>query len=138
MRANGKTANSDRCKRLARAVAVACAVAASTLTSGCAHVGAIFDSPEEAGQRPAVRKSAMPKPKVVVTPAMRAEAEVLRAAAFEQMSRGAVGPAVTNLTKASKLDPTNEKIRIDLDRAIRVRNAVATKAGSPSSTAALD
>lgn len=71
---------------------------------------------------------------------MRAQAETLRVAALEQMSRGAVGPAVSNLTKASKLDPTNEKVRHDLERALRVRNAMVSlpKSGTASDRAALD
>jgi hypothetical protein len=136
MRANGNIERTERHKRLARAVSIALVLGSAALTAGCAHVGSMFGASSEAGQKPALRKPAPPKPKVAVTPAMRAEAEALRVAALDQMSRGAVGPAVTSLTKAAKLDPTNEKIRTDLDRAIRARNAAASRSGSQS--AALD
>jgi hypothetical protein len=116
---------SARHRRPARAVAVALVLGASALSAGCASVGTMFDSSEPA-PKPAVRKVVAPKPKVGVTPAMRAEAEAMRNTALQQMSRGAVGPAVSTLTKASKLDPTNEQIRRDLDQAIRVRGSVAS------------
>lgn len=136
MRANVNIERLERRKRFARALSIALVLGAAALTTGCAHIGGVFGASTEAEPKPAVRKPAPPKPKVVVTPAMRAEAEALRVAALDQMSRGAVGPAVTSLTKAAKLDPTNEKIRSDLDRAIRVRNTAASKSGSQS--AALD
>lgn len=122
----------ERRKRLARIVSLALVLGAGQLTAGCAHVGGVFGSSDDAEQKPALRKPASAKPKVVVTPAMRAEAEALRIAALDQMSRGAVGPAATSLAKAAKLDPTNEKIRSDLERAIRARNAAASRSASQS------
>lgn len=136
MRANGNIERLERRKRLARAVSIALVLGTAALTTGCAHVGDVFGTSADGEPKPAVRKPATAKPKVAVTPAMRAEAEALRVAALDQMSRGAVGPAVTSLTKASKLDPTNEKIRGDLDRAIRARNAAASR--STAQSAGLD
>lgn len=136
MRANGNIERLERRKRFARAVSIALVLGTAALTTGCAHIGGVFGASGEAEPKPMLRKPAPAKPKVVVTPAMRTEAEALRVAALDQMSRGAVGPAVTSLTKAAKLDPTNEKIRTDLDRAIRARNAAASRSGSQS--AALD
>ena len=132
MRANGNIELLERRNRLARIVSIALVLGAAGLTSGCAHVGGMFGASDEAEPKPALRKPAPAKPKVAVTPAMRAEAEALRVAALDQMSRGAVGPAVTSLTKAAKLDPTNEKIRSDLDRATRARNAAASRSSSQS------
>ena len=138
MRTNCQMQRMGRRKRWARIVSITLAACAATLASGCAHVGNVFGTSEEAEKKTTIRKP--PKPKVVATPAMRAQAETLRVAALEQMSRGAVGPAVSNLTKASKLDPTNEKVRHDLERALRVRNAMVSlpKSGAASDRAALD
>ena len=138
MRTNAKYERPKRRKSWARVVSIALALGTATLTAGCAHIDGVFGPSGETEQKPAIRKPLAPKPKATVTPAMRAEAEALRVAALEQMSRGAVGPAVSNLTKAAKLDPSNEKIRHDLDRAIRTRNAVASTSGTSSRGAALD
>ena len=73
--------------------------------------------------KPAIRKA--PAKTVTVTPERQAQANALHASALDQLGRGAYGPAVSNLTRASKIDPTNEQIRRDLVRANRMRSAIA-------------
>ena len=116
--------HSQRHKHLARALAVAFVACASTMTAGCAHIDALFNATEEPELKPVLRKPMPVKVAVIVTPERRAQADALHASALHQMSRGAVGPAVSNLTRAAKLDPTNDQIRRDLVRANRIRSAV--------------
>jgi Flp pilus assembly protein TadD len=113
-----------------RSRAVAAAVCLSLLTAGCSHISAVFEDP---APKPAVTKpAAAPKPAPVVTPAQRAEAGALNATALEQMRRGAIGPAISNLKRAAKLDPENRQVREDLARALRMRGAaVATLQSDP-------
>lgn len=105
-------------KRFARALIVTFAL---TLTAGCAHVDAMFSSPEQAEPKPT--RKVTPKA-AAVSPEQRAEAKALHATALDQIGRGAIGPATSNLTQAAKLDPANEQIRRDLARANRMRSAV--------------
>jgi Flp pilus assembly protein TadD len=118
--------------------AVAAAVCLSILTAGCSHISAVFD---DAAPKPTlVKPAAAPKPAPVVTPAQRAEAGALNATALEQMRRGAIGPAISNLKRAAKLDPDNRQVREDLARAMRMRGAaVATlRNDTQSRSAAVD
>ncbi|MFM9865412.1 MAG: hypothetical protein ACKVRO_17615 [Micropepsaceae bacterium] len=115
-----------------RAASIAFALCLSAFATGCAHIDAMFSSPEQADPKP-VRKLA-PKA-VAVSPEQRAEAKALHATALGQIGRGAIGPATSNLTQAAKLDPTNEQIRRDLARANRMRSAVAAGDGPVRRTA---
>ena len=86
---------------------------------------------------PHVEREAAPAPSAPVTakppeaqPAPSANprrAVQLRAAALEQMNRGAIDRAVFLLQQASRLDPGNTLIRRDLDRAVRISRAVHAK-----------
>lgn len=61
------------------------------------------------------------------TAANSARAAKLRASGLEQLNRGAVDRAVTLLQQASRLDPTNELIQHDLERAVRISEVVHAK-----------
>ena len=106
-----------------RVVSIAFAVCISLAATGCAHIDAMFSSPGQVEPKQPVRKPA-PAKAIAVTPEQRAEAKALHATAIEQMGRGAVGPATSNLTQAAKLDPLNTQIRRDLIRANRMRSAI--------------
>lgn len=110
-------------RRRKNAASIALAVCLSAFATGCAHIDAMFSEPAQTEQKPAVRKA--PTKTVSVTPERRAQANALHASALDQLGRGAYGPAVSNMTKAAKLDPTNEQIRRDLVRANRMRSAIA-------------
>jgi cytochrome c-type biogenesis protein CcmH/NrfG len=131
---SGQTYSQEqRRKPVARALAVAFVACMSMATAGCAH---LFDSPEQAAPKQPIPKPAVTKA-APVSAEQRAEAKALHATALNQMGRGAFGPATSNLTRATRLDPTNEQIRRDLARANRVRSAVG--AGEmPSRSAASD
>lgn len=61
-----------------------------------------------------------------------ARAGKLRALALDQLNRGEVEGAVANLKAARELDPSNELIQRDLERANRIRATVAaTGAAQP-------
>jgi hypothetical protein len=62
-----------------------------------------------------------------VTTADAARATKLRASGLEQLNRGAVDRAVTLLRQASQLDPGNELIQRDLERALRISQVVHAK-----------
>ncbi len=129
-----KYSKKQRRKPFARALAVAFVACLSMTAAGCAH---LFDSSEQAAPKQPIPKPALTKAVAPVTPEQRAEAKALHVTALNQMGRGAFGPATSNLTRATKLDPTNEQIRRDLARANRVRTAVG--AGEmPSRSAATD
>jgi hypothetical protein len=113
-----------RRNRLARVLAVALVTGAAMTASGCASIGSLFDTPEQAEPKMPVRKPA-PVKAATVTPEQRAEASALHATALDQMGRGAIGPATSNLALAAKLDPTNAQIRRDLATANRMRSAVS-------------
>ena len=122
MRGDGQNRGlGQRRKPYLRALAMSLVAIAATMTSGCAHIDAMFN--EAPAPKPVVRQPTA-KPVLNVTPERRAEAKALHATALDQMGRGAFGPATTNLTLASKLDPANEQIRRDLARANRVRSSV--------------
>jgi hypothetical protein len=110
-------------RRRKNAVSIALAVCLSAFATGCSHIDAMFSEPPQTQQKPAVRKA--PAKTATVTPERRAEAKALHASALDQLGRGAYGPAVSSLTQASKLDPTNEQIRRDLVRANRMRSTIA-------------
>lgn len=134
VRGLGRTYSQEkRRKPFARALAVAFVACMSMTAAGCAH---LFDTPEQAAPKQPIPKPALTKA-APVSPEQRAEAKALHATALSQMGRGAFGPATSSLTRAVKLDPTNEQIRRDLARANRVRTAVG--AGEmPSRSAASD
>lgn len=123
MHAHASQQTAGRRKGSARAFAVALLASALLSTAGCAHVDAMFATPKESEPKLAPPKPAPAKAVVRVTPEQRAEAKALHATALKQMSRGAVGPAASNLALAAKLDPANEQIRRDLVRANRMRAA---------------
>jgi hypothetical protein len=56
-----------------------------------------------------------------------ARAAQLRAAGLEQLNRGAIRKAVALLEQARRLDPNSVLIKRDLDRAIRISRAVASR-----------
>jgi hypothetical protein len=56
-----------------------------------------------------------------------ARAAKLRASGLEQLNRGAVDKAVALLQQASQLDPGNELIQHDLERALRISQVVHAK-----------
>lgn len=116
----GVQSENKRCKN---AASIALVVCLSAFAAGCSHIDAMFSEPAQTEQKPAVRKA--PARAVTVTPERRAEAKALHASALDQMGRGAYGPAVSSLTQAVKLDPTNEQIRRDLVRANRIRSTIS-------------
>lgn len=78
--------------------------------------------PEPAPSSAPVKPAAPSKP---ATPAADPHrAAQLRAQGLEQMNRGVISRAVALLTQASRLDPSNELIKRDLDRALRIRRTV--------------
>jgi hypothetical protein len=79
--------------------------------------------PAEAVARPAESHPVPPTPPA--TDPRRANQ--LRAAALEQMNRGAIDRAVALFQKANRLDPSNPLIQRDLDRAVRISRAVHAK-----------
>jgi hypothetical protein len=81
-------------------------------------------SPEAPGHRPSVGKT----PPATKAPAANpTRAAALRAAGLEQLNRGDIDKAVALLQRAGELDPDNVLIKRDLERAIRIRNAVGAK-----------
>jgi hypothetical protein len=80
--------------------------------------------------RPAAPKASPAKP---ATPAPTgastdsARAAKLRAQGLEQLNRGAIDKAVSLLQQAQALDPSNALIQRDLDRALRISQAVRAK-----------
>ncbi|NOT39808.1 MAG: hypothetical protein HOP13_04880 [Alphaproteobacteria bacterium] len=122
-------------RRRKRVASIAFAVCLSAFATGCAHIDGLFASPEQAEPKQRVRKPA-PAKAVAVTPEQRAEAKALQATALDQIGRGAIGPATSNLTQAAKLDPTNNQIRRDLVRANRMRSAVGAGEASMPRTKA--
>lgn len=127
MRSHGPMQRGKRRNRLARSLAVALVTSIGTAMSGCA----LINPPEQVEQKPPAPKPAPVKATAVITPEQRAEASALHAAAIEQMGRGAIGPATTNLALAAKLDPTNERIKRDLVRANRMRSAIGQREVPP-------
>jgi len=69
------------------------------------------------------RFDAPPSPDAAVAQRDPARASKLRSAALEQISGGAVDSAIRLLRQAQQLDPDNELIRRDLDRATRIQSA---------------
>ncbi len=135
VRGLGQTYSQEkRRKPFAPALAVAFVAGISMTTAGCAH---LFDSPEQAAPKQPIPKPVLTKAVAPITPEQRAEAKALHAVALNQMGRGAFGPATSNLTRATRLDPTNEQIRRDLARANRVRTAVGA-GETPSRSSASD
>lgn len=83
--------------------------------------------PEHPAKKPepkATRKPAHPAPSVKADPAKAAK---LRAQGLEQLDRGAVDRAVILLEQALALDPENNLIQRDLERARRIQEAVHAK-----------
>jgi hypothetical protein len=107
-------------------VLVAACLAAST--AGCSHINAMFDDPARAPKPAVVKSVPAPKPAPVVTPAQRAEAKALRTTALAQIRRGAIGPAISNLKRAAKLDPENRQVRRDIAWATSLRSATVASA----------
>jgi len=76
----------------------------------------------------AVAKPAEPHAVPLASPATDPRrASQTRAAALEQMNRGAIDRAVALFQQASRLDPGNALIQRDLDRAVRISRAVHAK-----------
>lgn len=121
MRSIGSGQSGNRWRK--NTVSIALVVCLSAFAAGCSHIDAMFSEPPQTQQKPAVRK--VPAKTATVTPERRAEANALHTSALDQLGRGAYGPAVSNMTKAAKLDPTNEQIRRDLVRANRMRSTIA-------------
>jgi hypothetical protein len=83
--------------------------------------------PEVRAEPPAIQASAKPLPMPKAPPTSSTDprrAAQLRAKGLEEMNRGTISRAVTLLTEASRLDPSNPLIKRDLDRAIRIRHTV--------------
>jgi hypothetical protein len=85
--------------------------------------------PPRPAAKPAVPKRPPVKPAAPATVAAtdRVRAAKLRASGLEQLNRGAVDKAVGLLQQALALDPGNALIQRDLDRALRVSQAVHAK-----------
>jgi hypothetical protein len=133
----------------ARRVRLLCGafVAAWTLAA-CQHLPS-FDGPpaKTTASQPAPKKQAPRKkaaPAATANVALRgpqgdvapteavpsrgpSHAAALRATALDQLNRGEVDGAVTNLKAARELDPTNELIHRDLDRALRIKATVSAQ-----------
>jgi hypothetical protein len=85
---------------------------------------------EAPASRPATPRPAPPRatpPRPAPAAANPARASQLRAQGLEQLNRGAVDRAITLLQQASQLDPSNALIKRDLDRAVRIGEAVKRK-----------
>jgi hypothetical protein len=128
-----------RANRLCAALVAACAL------SACQHLPS-FDSPESKAtatqptkKQTAPRKKAAPQATALrgaqgETVAQSASGQrdatragALRATALDQLNRGEVDGAVTNLKAARELDPANELIQRDLERALRIRATVSAQ-----------
>lgn len=77
--------------------------------------------PDSAAPRPA------PAPVRPQTKANPARAAQLRLSGLEQLNRGSIERAVALLRQASQLDPDNAVIQRDLERAVRISDAVRAK-----------
>lgn len=77
-------------------------------------------------QRPAGQASP-PRPTPPRPATDPARAAQLRAQGLEQLNRGAVDRAISLLRQAAQLDPSNARIKRDLDRAVRIGAAVKRK-----------
>ena len=113
-----------------RALSVVLAACLAASTAGCSHISAMFDDPARAPKPAVVKAAPAPKPAPVITAAQRAEAKALRTTALQQMHRGAVGPAISNLKRAAKLDPENKQVQRDLARATGMRRAAVASVQS--------
>jgi Flp pilus assembly protein TadD len=85
---------------------------------------------EAPASRPATPRPAPPRatpPRPAPAAANPARASQLRAQGLEQLNRGAVDRAIALLQQASQLDPSNALIKRDLDRAVRIGEAVKRK-----------
>lgn len=85
---------------------------------------------EPPASRPATPRPAPPRatpPRPAPAAANPARASQLRAQGLEQLNRGAVDRAIALLQQASQLDPSNALIKRDLDRAVRIGEAVKRK-----------
>jgi hypothetical protein len=119
----------------------AVAIALTFVTAGCNHLSLFEDKPQATAHAPvtqphraskkqqtaALRGSAASPdatPNAAAPTQNPVRAAELRAAALEQMNRGAIDEAVVNLTEASALDPSNVLIQRDLDRAKRIQSTV--------------
>jgi hypothetical protein len=126
-------------KHLCAALVAACAL------SACQHLPS-FDDPEPTVTQPAPKKQTAPRKKAAPPQAAAlrgaqgetvaqsasgqrdaARAGALRATALDQLNRGEVDGAVTNLKAARELDPANELIQRDLERALRIRATVSAQ-----------
>jgi hypothetical protein len=81
---------------------------------------------EERPTAEAAAKEEAQKPPAALA-AEPARAAQLRAAGLEQLNRGAIRRAVALLQQARRLDPNSVLIKRDLDRAIRISRAVASR-----------
>lgn len=115
-------------KRRSRNASVFLAACLAASTAGCSHINTMFDDPERAPKPAVVKSVPAPKPAPIVTPAQRAEAKALRTTALQQIRRGAIGPAISNLKLAAKLDPENRQIRRDIAWATSLRSATVASA----------
>lgn len=136
--------------RLRYAHNVGIAVIAACALSACQHLPS-FDTPaaKTTATQPTPKKQTAPRKKAApatapANVALRgpqadaaqteavqqrtpAQAAALRATALDQLNRGEVDGAVTNLKAARELDPSNELIQRDLDRALRIRATVSAQ-----------
>jgi hypothetical protein len=87
-----------------------------------AHSGAAHHTVHKAEPAPTAKPvAATPEGSPAVD---KAKAARLRAAGLEQLNRGAINRAVALLQAAHQADPGSELIRRDLERALRISNAV--------------
>jgi hypothetical protein len=132
--------------RARQAKHVCAAFIAACALSACQHLPS-FDDPEpKAATQPTPKKQTAPRKKAApqavglrgpqgetaaqseaVQQRGPAHAAALRATALDQLNSGEVDGAVTNLKAARELDPANELIQRDLERALRIRATVSAK-----------
>lgn len=86
-----------------------------------AEVGRTLQIPGFPKVAPPVKRAAAPPPPAPVDPE---RAGKLRRAALEAMTKGSIDQAVALLRQAQPLDPANQFIKIDLDRATRIQATV--------------
>lgn len=83
--------------------------------------------PRRRTARPAVRPAPATAPTAPTPTTNPARAARLRASGLEQLNRGSIESALALLRQASQLDPGNALIQRDLERAVRISDAVRAK-----------